>query len=192
MTDEFKKRNGQPNSVISFRNQICHCLFTKKMAIVVPIPLHVSPEFMTEIVILRWRLHFEFTTSKEPLEGQVQTVGWLGFSSFLWFFLVSELFSGLILRLILRFYFFEFYFFRGFTIFRFFLWWVLVLMRCSFCDILSQLFALDDVHGDTMWQGPFQMKTNGMCWDLPMKVLPTVPALAESATTTDCAVKIVF
>ena len=122
VTDEFKKRSGQPNSVISFRNQICHCLFTKKMAIVVPIPLHVSPEFMTEIVILRWRLHFEFTTAKQPLEGQV----------------------------------------------------------------------LDDVHGDTMWQGPFQMKTNGMCWDLPMKVLPTVPALAESATTTDCNTKIVF
>jgi len=39
VVDEFKKRNGQPNSVTPFHKQITHCLFTKKQAIVVPIPL---------------------------------------------------------------------------------------------------------------------------------------------------------
>jgi len=122
VVDDFKKRSGQPNSVISFHKQINHCLFTKKQAIVVPIPLHVSPEFMTEIVILKWRLHFEFVTGRKPLQGQV----------------------------------------------------------------------LDDMAGDTMWQGPFNVKTSGMSWDLPVKILPTVPALAESVNISDRKASLCF
>ena len=122
VVDEFKKRSGQPNSITPFHKQISHCLFTKKQANVVPIPLHVSPEFMTEIVILRWRLHFEFVTSERPLEGQV----------------------------------------------------------------------LEDMTGNNMWQGPFKVKTSGMAWDLPIKILPTVPALAEGSVNCEKSATMVF
>ena len=77
---------------------------------------------MTEIVILKWRLHFEFVTAQKPLEGQV----------------------------------------------------------------------LEDMTGNTMWQGPFNIKTSGMTWDLPIKILPTVPALAEGAQNNDRSATISF
>lgn len=30
---------------------------------VLPVPLHVTPSFYTDLVTLKWRLHFEFVTS---------------------------------------------------------------------------------------------------------------------------------
>ena len=72
-------------------------------------PLFVCPGFLTELVLLKWRLHFEFTTAIGPLEGQ----------------------------------------------------------------------SLSD-DGCNLWQGPFHLKTEQTVWDLPIRILPTLPSLAES------------
>ncbi|XP_050297479.1 RAB6A-GEF complex partner protein 2 [Anthonomus grandis grandis] len=39
------------------------CLGYKYTQLILPIPLHVTPAFSTDLVSLRWRLHFEFVTS---------------------------------------------------------------------------------------------------------------------------------
>lgn len=40
---------------------------------ILPIPLHVTPSFSTDLVDVRWRLHFQFVTSTTedlmPVEG---------------------------------------------------------------------------------------------------------------------------
>ena len=46
------------------------CLFAKRTHLILPVPLFVCPGFLTELLLLKWRLHFEFTTSVAPLEGQ--------------------------------------------------------------------------------------------------------------------------
>ncbi|CBY34561.1 unnamed protein product [Oikopleura dioica] len=93
----------------SFGRQVEPCLFSKKTHLILPVPLFVCPGFLTELVHLKWRLHFEFTTAVGQLEGQTLS---------------------------------------------------------------------DD--SCKLWQGPFQMKTEQMQWDLPIKILPTLPSLAES------------
>ncbi|ENN70268.1 RAB6A-GEF complex partner protein 2 [Dendroctonus ponderosae] len=39
------------------------CLGYKYTQLILPIPLHVTPAFATDLVCLKWRLHFEFVTS---------------------------------------------------------------------------------------------------------------------------------
>ncbi|XP_059612847.1 RAB6A-GEF complex partner protein 2 [Phlebotomus argentipes] len=39
------------------------CLGLKQTQMILPIPLHVTPTFTTELVDIRWQLHFEFVTS---------------------------------------------------------------------------------------------------------------------------------
>ena len=46
------------------------CLFAKRTHLILPVPLFVCPGFLTELLLLKWRLHFEFTTSVSHLEGQ--------------------------------------------------------------------------------------------------------------------------
>ena len=93
----------------SYGRQMEPCLFAKKTHLILPVPLFVCPGFLTELVLLKWRLHFEFTTAVGPLEGQSLT---------------------------------------------------------------------DD--GCKLWQGPFHLKTEQTVWDLPIRILPTLPSLAES------------
>ncbi|XP_046922130.1 RAB6A-GEF complex partner protein 2 isoform X1 [Lynx rufus] len=42
------------------------CLHTTRTSFSLPIPLSSTPGFCTAIVSLKWRLHFEFVTSREP------------------------------------------------------------------------------------------------------------------------------
>ncbi|XP_007522874.1 RAB6A-GEF complex partner protein 2 [Erinaceus europaeus] len=42
------------------------CLYTTRTSFSLPIPLSSTPGFCTAIVSLKWRLHFEFVTSREP------------------------------------------------------------------------------------------------------------------------------
>uniref|UniRef100_A0A1B0CKC0 Putative retrograde golgi transport protein rgp1 n=2 Tax=Lutzomyia longipalpis TaxID=7200 RepID=A0A1B0CKC0_LUTLO len=50
------------------------CLGLKQTQMILPIPLHVTPTFSTELVDIRWQLHFEFVTSAseelKPTEGE--------------------------------------------------------------------------------------------------------------------------
>ncbi|CAB0037817.1 unnamed protein product [Trichogramma brassicae] len=42
-----------------------------------PIPFHITPDFSTDLVTLKWRLHFEFVTSVKPLEFPTEeTMSW--------------------------------------------------------------------------------------------------------------------
>ncbi|KRK02662.1 uncharacterized protein Dyak_GE25453, isoform B [Drosophila yakuba] len=76
-------------STISTSHQVCYA--TIQTQVVVPIPLHVTPTFCTDLVDVRWRLHFEFVTTtlmdfgipnpefgelKAPAEIPVETMVW--------------------------------------------------------------------------------------------------------------------
>ncbi|XP_039491016.1 RAB6A-GEF complex partner protein 2 isoform X1 [Drosophila santomea] len=76
-------------STISTSHQVCYAIIQTQ--VVVPIPLHVTPTFCTELVDVRWRLHFEFVTTtlmdfgnpnpefgelKAPAEIPVETMVW--------------------------------------------------------------------------------------------------------------------
>ena len=56
--------------IFSYGRQVEPCLFAKRTHLILPVPLFVCPGFLTELLLLKWRLHFEFTTSVAPLEGQ--------------------------------------------------------------------------------------------------------------------------
>lgn len=109
IADEYKRRLVH-NHVTSYGRQVEPCLFAKRTHLILPVPLFVCPGFLTELLLLKWRLHFEFTTSVAPLEGQ----------------------------------------------------------------------NLQDEDKGILWQGPFQLKTEQTVWDLPIRILPTLPSLAES------------
>lgn len=53
-------------SVVSYNK--CHefCISLKYTQLVLPIPLHVTPDFSSDVVSLKWRLHFEFVTTPQP------------------------------------------------------------------------------------------------------------------------------
>ncbi|XP_033238750.1 RAB6A-GEF complex partner protein 2 isoform X1 [Drosophila pseudoobscura] len=76
-------------STIATTHQVCYA--TLQTQVVVPIPLHVTPTFRTDLVDVKWRLHFEFVTStmmdfggpnpesgelKAPAEMPVETMVW--------------------------------------------------------------------------------------------------------------------
>ncbi|KAF1597239.1 UNVERIFIED_CONTAM: RAB6A-GEF complex partner protein 2, partial [Eudyptes robustus] len=82
--EEFQHRQGQP---ISFSTHACHqeaCLHTAQSSFSLPIPLSSTPGFTTNIVSLKWRLHFEFVTSGESAGtclvrgSQSEVVTWTG------------------------------------------------------------------------------------------------------------------
>ncbi|XP_075581646.1 RAB6A-GEF complex partner protein 2-like [Pelecanus crispus] len=82
--EEFQRRRGQP---ISFSTHTRHqeaCLHTAQSSFSLPILLGSTPGFTTNIVSLKWRLHFKFVTSGE-LAGiclvhgsQSEAVTWTG------------------------------------------------------------------------------------------------------------------
>ncbi|KAF1555438.1 RAB6A-GEF complex partner protein 2, partial [Eudyptes schlegeli] len=82
--EEFQRRRGQP---VSFSTHARHqeaCLHTAQSSFSLPIPLSSTPGFTTNIVSLKWRLHFEFVTSGESAGtclvrgSQSEAVTWTG------------------------------------------------------------------------------------------------------------------
>lgn len=82
--EEFQRRRGQP---VSFSTHARHqeaCLHTAQSSFSLPIPLSSTPGFTTNIVSLKWRLHFEFVTSGESAGtclvrgSQPEAVTWTG------------------------------------------------------------------------------------------------------------------
>ncbi|KAJ8973387.1 hypothetical protein NQ317_012103 [Molorchus minor] len=61
----FNPNNENPKQVriITFSKHHEVCLGYKYTQLILPIPLHVTPAFNTQLVSLKWRLHFEFVTS---------------------------------------------------------------------------------------------------------------------------------
>uniref|UniRef100_A0A1B6CB05 RAB6A-GEF complex partner protein 2 n=1 Tax=Clastoptera arizonana TaxID=38151 RepID=A0A1B6CB05_9HEMI len=64
ISEDFRAESKQDKAISSFSN--CHevCLSLKQCLLNLPIPLHVTPAFSTELVSLQWRLHFEFVTTE--------------------------------------------------------------------------------------------------------------------------------
>lgn len=58
----------------SFTSVQENCLHTKKTHLVLPIPFTACPEFVSDLVCLKWRLHFEFTLASSPLPAGASPV----------------------------------------------------------------------------------------------------------------------
>lgn len=107
---QYQRRPGQASSVTGHGRHLESCLHTASSHFSLPIPLNVTPGFSTDIVTLRWRLHFEFVTAREPMEPPIVQQN------------QSEV---------------------------------------------------------TVWSGAEHVDVDTFSWDLPIKVLPTNPALAS-------------
>ncbi|XP_012687926.1 RAB6A-GEF complex partner protein 2 [Clupea harengus] len=106
----YQRRPVQPLSVTSHGRHLESCLHTASSHFSLPIPLNVTPGFSTDIITLRWRLHFEFVTSREPVESPT---------------------------------------------------------------------VLQNQSEVTIWTGAEHVDVDTFSWDLPIRVLPTNPALAS-------------
>ncbi|NWV62600.1 RGP1 protein, partial [Malurus elegans] len=82
--EEFQRRRGQPVSFTVHARHQESCLHTAQSSFSLPIPLSSTPGFTTNIVSLKWRLHFEFVTSGESAGtclvrgNQSEAVTWTG------------------------------------------------------------------------------------------------------------------
>ncbi|XP_033020238.1 RAB6A-GEF complex partner protein 2 isoform X3 [Lacerta agilis] len=68
--EAFQHRRGQPVSYSTHARHQESCLHTSRTSFSLPIPLSSAPGFSTNIVSLKWRLHFEFVTSREASQRQ--------------------------------------------------------------------------------------------------------------------------
>uniref|UniRef100_A0A8C1JWV9 RAB6A-GEF complex partner protein 2-like n=1 Tax=Cyprinus carpio TaxID=7962 RepID=A0A8C1JWV9_CYPCA len=69
--EQYQRCPGQAVSVTGHGRHLESCLHTASSHFSLPVPLNVTPGFTTDIVTLRWRLHFEFVTAREPVEAPV-------------------------------------------------------------------------------------------------------------------------
>ncbi|KAL0270231.1 UNVERIFIED_CONTAM: hypothetical protein PYX00_007702 [Menopon gallinae] len=61
---EHKRFSKQGPAIVSYNKHHEMCLSWKYSQLILPIPLHITPAFSTDLVSLQWRLHFEFVTSQ--------------------------------------------------------------------------------------------------------------------------------
>ncbi|XP_062984444.1 RAB6A-GEF complex partner protein 2 [Elgaria multicarinata webbii] len=73
--EAFQRRHGQPASYSTHARHQESCLHTAQSSFSLPIPLSSAPGFSTNIVSLKWRLHFEFVTSRDAAEMQAASEG---------------------------------------------------------------------------------------------------------------------
>ncbi|XP_076068767.1 RAB6A-GEF complex partner protein 2 isoform X2 [Oratosquilla oratoria] len=64
-----KRKPNQSPTLVSYSKNHEVCLNMANTHMVLPIPLYVTPTFTTNMVTLKWRLHFEFVTSTKEIEG---------------------------------------------------------------------------------------------------------------------------
>jgi len=67
---EFKVKEDEPDKMMNQSKQHEVCLGFTQSNIVLPVPLHLTPSFSTNICSLSYNLHFEFVTSVTPLARQ--------------------------------------------------------------------------------------------------------------------------
>lgn len=70
-------------------HEVCYAVLQTQ--VVVPIPLHITPSFRTDLVDVRWRLHFEFVTStmmdfgkSNPGMGELQAPNEIPVETMVW------------------------------------------------------------------------------------------------------------
>ncbi|KAM4689923.1 RAB6A-GEF complex partner protein 2, partial [Rhinophrynus dorsalis] len=82
--EEYRRSRSQPVSISTHAQHQESCLHTASTNFSLPLPLSSCPGFSTNIVSLKWRLHFEFVTSREPVEAptvpenQSEIITWTG------------------------------------------------------------------------------------------------------------------
>uniref|UniRef100_A0A182W093 RAB6A-GEF complex partner protein 2 n=1 Tax=Anopheles minimus TaxID=112268 RepID=A0A182W093_9DIPT len=60
------ERNKNISRVTNYSKHHEVCLGMVQTQVILPIPLHVTPTFRTDLVEVSWRLHFQFVTSTNP------------------------------------------------------------------------------------------------------------------------------
>ncbi|XP_052902894.1 RAB6A-GEF complex partner protein 2 [Anopheles moucheti] len=68
-TSEAANEPERPKHISRVTNYSKHhevCLGMLQTQVILPIPLHVTPTFRTDLVEVSWRLHFQFVTSTNP------------------------------------------------------------------------------------------------------------------------------
>ncbi|XP_017481883.1 PREDICTED: RAB6A-GEF complex partner protein 2 [Rhagoletis zephyria] len=80
-------------------HQVCYAML--KTSVIIPIPLHVTPSFRTDLVELRWRLHFEFVTSTmmdfgkpNPIEGELKAPAEIPVETMVWNLPVTAIYAA--------------------------------------------------------------------------------------------------
>lgn len=76
IAEDYKKGKAAPtlSSYNKHHEVVIGYLYTHLM---LPIPFHITPDFGTELVTLKWRLHFEFVTTVKPIEfPNAETTYW--------------------------------------------------------------------------------------------------------------------
>ncbi|CAF0875016.1 unnamed protein product [Brachionus calyciflorus] len=70
ISEECRKKPSQYLSSIHSHVELKeHCLFLKKSDFTIQVPIAITPTFVSDMVSLRWRLHFDFALSKVPLQN---------------------------------------------------------------------------------------------------------------------------
>lgn len=79
VSEDYKRGKIAAPTLISYNKHHEMCLGLKYSHLVLPIPLHVTPDFVTDLVTLKWRLHFEFVTTPKLVEmPNENTISWHG------------------------------------------------------------------------------------------------------------------
>ncbi|XP_049283987.1 RAB6A-GEF complex partner protein 2 [Anopheles funestus] len=71
-SSEAANEPERPKNISRITNYSKHhevCLGMLQTQVILPIPLHVTPTFRTDLVEVSWRLHFQFVTSTNPELG---------------------------------------------------------------------------------------------------------------------------
>ncbi|XP_063977588.1 RAB6A-GEF complex partner protein 2 [Diachasmimorpha longicaudata] len=73
VAEDYKRGKTTP-TLVNYNKHHEVCLGLKYSQLVLPIPFHVTPDFTTDFVMLKWRLHFEFVTTLKLLETPQENI----------------------------------------------------------------------------------------------------------------------
>ncbi|CAD5115553.1 DgyrCDS4517 [Dimorphilus gyrociliatus] len=65
---ECRKKNTSNSSITTHCRQQLFCLHSLHTHITIPVPLTATPEFFTDLVHLKWKLHFEFVVCSDTVD----------------------------------------------------------------------------------------------------------------------------
>lgn len=68
LSPDFRKSEKQKPFVTSYTKYHEFVIGYQQTHFILPIPLHITPSFHTDIINLKWRLHFEFVTCTDTFE----------------------------------------------------------------------------------------------------------------------------
>ncbi|XP_003703058.1 RAB6A-GEF complex partner protein 2 isoform X1 [Megachile rotundata] len=79
ISEDYRRGKNTAPTLVSYNKHHEMCMGLKYSHLVLPIPLHVTPDFTTDLMTLKWRLHFEFVTTSKLIEmPNKNTMNWQG------------------------------------------------------------------------------------------------------------------